>query len=422
MTESSTDLQTGASDHASAVFAGFLGWTLDAFDFFIVTFCVSAIAQTYHVDRSRILLTISLTMAMRPVGAFIFGLLADRYGRRRPMMINLVFYSTMSVLSGFSPNYTTFLICRILFGIGMGGEWGVGASLAMEKVPPKLRGLLSGLLQEGYATGSLLASGAYFLIYPHFGTWQPLFWLGGLPALLAVFIRYRVKESAVWQKTKQENWSRLGQTLITHWPLFFTIFGVMLMMNLTSHGTQDIFPTFLKDNWHFTPQRVAAVSAVASVGAIIGGVVVGLLSDKIGRKRAIVLSLLLAVIMIPIWAHAPNVIVLLIGAFLIQFMVQGAWGVIPAHISELSPDSVRGFLPGFAYQCGAALAGWISLFEDMLKSHMSLNNAMAITAAVVFPLTALVVGLGTERTGVVFGIGVAEPRGFDVVISPTRPK
>jgi len=230
-----------------------------------------------------------------------------------------------------------------------------------------------------------------------------LFWIGGLPALLAVFIRFRVKESAVWEKTRQKNWSHLGQALIKHWSLFFTIFAIMLMMNLTSHGTQDIFPTFLTNIWHFTPKRVAVVVAISNIGAIVGGVTVGLLSDKIGRRRAIVLSLLLAVLMIPLWAHAPNFAVLLTGAFLIQFMVQGAWGVIPAHISELSPDSVRGFLPGFAYQCGAALAGWISLFEALLKSHMTLNNAMAATAATVFPLTAIVVGLGKEKTGVIFG-------------------
>jgi SHS family lactate transporter-like MFS transporter len=280
----------------------------------------------------------------------------------------------------------------------------VGASLAMEKVPPKWRGLLSGLLQEGYATGSLLASGAYFLIYPRFHQWQPLFWLGGLPALLALFIRFRVKESAVWQKTKRDNWSQLGKALLAHWRLFLTIFLLMLMMNLASHGTQDIFPTFLKDELHFAPTRVAAVVAFSNLGAILGGVAVGLLSDKIGRRRAMVLSLLLAMLMIPMWSHAPNLAVLLTGAFLIQFMVQGAWGVIPAHISELSPDSVRGFLPGFGYQCGAALAGWVSLFEDMLKHHMSLNNAMAVTAAVVFPLAAIVVGLGKEKTGAIFGM------------------
>jgi SHS family lactate transporter-like MFS transporter len=413
MTEPAPLAATGDSDHVSAVFAGFLGWTLDAFDFFIVTLCLPAIAKTYGVEREKITLTISLTLAMRPVGAFIFGLLADRYGRRRPMMINLVFYSTLSVLSGLSPTYATFLLCRILFGIGMGGEWGVGASLAMEKVPPRLRGLLSGLLQEGYAFGSLLAAGAFYFLYPRFdawlpihsrfSAWQPLFWLGGLPALLAVFIRFRVKESAVWEKSKASGWGDLGAVLVSHWRVFLSVFFIMLMMNLSSHGTQDLFPTFLQTAMHFSPKRAAGVTAVSNLGAILGGLTVGLLSDKIGRRRAMVLSLLLAVLMIPLWAYAPNIPMLLIGAFLIQFMVQGAWGVIPAHISELSPDSVRGFLPGFAYQCGVAVAGWVSVFEEMLKHHMSLNNAMALTAAVVFPLTALVVSLGKERAGVVFG-------------------
>jgi SHS family lactate transporter-like MFS transporter len=403
MTNQQTASHSGDTDHASAVFAGFLGWTLDAFDFFIVTLCVPAIAATYHVPTSRVLLTISLTLFMRPLGAFVFGLLADRYGRRGPMMINLVFYSCMSILSGLAPTYSIFLICRILFGIGMGGEWGVGASLAMEKVPPKLRGLLSGLLQEGYATGFLLASGAYFLIYPRFHHWQPLFWIGGAPALLAFFIRFKIKESAVWQKTKTGNWTELGTTLVSNWRVFFSIFFLMLMMNLASHGTQDIFPTFLETVKHFSPAKKAGVVAFSNVGAILGGVTVGMLSDRIGRRKAMIGSFILATLVIPLWAYAPSTAVLLLGAFLIQFMVQGAWGVIPAHISELSPDSVRGFLPGFAYQCGVAIAGFVSYFEDALKAHMSLNSAMAVTAVVVFPLAAIVVGLGKERAGVVFG-------------------
>ena len=329
LVDTSSELQTGSSDHASAVFAGFLGWTLDAFDFFIVTLCVPAIAKTYHVAPKQILLTISLTLFMRPLGAFIFGLVADRYGRRRPMMINLVFYSSMSILSGLSPTYSTFLICRILFGIGMGGEWGVGASLAMEKVPPRLRGMLSGLLQEGYAVGSLLASGAYFFIYPRFGHWQPLFWIGGLPALLAVFIRFRVKESEVWQRSKKNSWSDLGKTLVGHQKLFFAVFFLMLMMNLASHGTQDIFPTFLETVMHYSPKLKAGVVAVSNVGAIVGGVLVGLLSDKIGRRKAMVGSLLLATLAIPLWAYAPNLIVLLIGAFMIQFHGAGSMGRDP---------------------------------------------------------------------------------------------
>jgi SHS family lactate transporter-like MFS transporter len=311
-----------------------------------------------------------------------------------------------------SPTFHLFVACRVLFGIGMGGEWGVGASLAMEKVPPKWRGVLSGLLQEGYATGSLLASAAYFFVYPRFvgshrfEAWQPLFWIGGLPALLAVFIRFRVKESEVWKKAGKQSWANLGNALVSHWPVFISIFVLMLMMNLASHGTQDIFPTYLKTLTTIftpTPRHVAGVVAVSNVGAILGGVIVGLLSDKIGRRKAMAGSLLLATVMIPMWAYAPNLGVLLVGAFMIQFMVQGAWGVIPAHISELSPDSVRGFLPGFSYQCGVAVAGFISYFEDALKKHMPLNRAMAVTAMVVFPLAAIVVSLGKESRGIVFG-------------------
>ena len=404
-----SDLQTdppaataAVSDHWPAVMAGFLGWTLDAFDFFLVVLCVPAIAKTYGVDTPRITFTIALTLGMRPVGAFIFGLVADRYGRRRPLMINLVFYSTLSILSGLAPTYLTFVICRALFGIGMGGEWGVGATLAMEKVPPRLRGLLSGLLQEGYATGNLLASAAYFFVFPRFG-WRPLFVLGGLPALLALYIRFHVKESEVWQKTRHASWSHLGRGITQHWRLFLMLTLLMWMMNLSSHGTQDMFPTLLEKDWHFGPHAKAAVNAVSMLGAIAGGVVVGLLSDRIGRRRAMVGSFICAILIIPLWAYAPNIALLVLGAFLIQFMVQGAWGVIPAHITELSPDSVRGFLPGFAYQCGVLLAGSIAWIQSLLSRHTTYANAMALTALTVFTAAAIVIATGRERRGIRFG-------------------
>ena len=300
----------GSSDRNAAVLAGFLGWTLDAFDYFIVTMSSKHIAETFGVDRSAITWTMVLTLMMRPIGALIFGLLADRYGRRRPMMINLVFYSTMSVLSGFSKSYWTFLICRILFGIGMGGEWGVGASLAMEKVPPRLRGLLSGLLQEGYAVGGLLASGMYFLVYPRFG-WQPLFWIGGLPALLALFLRFFVKESAVWQKTKQSNWGNLGTALLSHWKTFLILVALMLMMNLSSHGTQDLFPAALRDRFGVKAEgKVAGINAFSQLGMILGGLTVGFLSDRIGRRWAMIGSFILATALVPLWAYAPNLALL----------------------------------------------------------------------------------------------------------------
>ena len=388
--------------HGPAVFAGFLGWTLDAFDFFLVVFSLTAIAQEFHRTDAAIAFSITLTLAFRPVGAFIFGLMADRYGRRIPLMIDLIFYSVVEVATGFAHSFTTFLVLRALFGIGMGGEWGVGASLAMEKVPPKLRGLLSGMLQQGYALGYLLAAVCFYFVFPRWG-WRPMFFIGGLPALLGLFVRFKVKESEVWRKTRQSSWSNLGREIISHWKLFLYLTLLMMMMNFASHGTQDMFPTFLQRQWGMAPTKRAAITAISMVGAIFGGLLVGLLSDRFGRRKAMVASLVAAVAIVPLWAYAPSITLLIVGAFFIQFMVQGAWGIIPAHLSELSPDSVRGFLPGFAYQCGVLLAGSVAYVEAILAQRTSYANAMALTAFVVFTLAAVVVTLGREKKGIEFG-------------------
>src|SRR3954463_4218850 len=288
------------TDHRAALTAGYLGWTLDAFDFFLVVSCLTAIAREFHKSDAELALTLTVTLAFRPVGAFIFGLLADRYGRRLPLMIDLVFFSIVEVLSGLAPNHATFLVLRALFGIGMGGEWGVGASLAMEKVPRRWRGLLSGLLQEGYATGYLLAACAYFFIFPTYG-WRMMFFIGGAPALLAVFVRLKVKESAVWQKSKDESWSNLGRSIVGHWRLFLYLVLMMTMMNFVSHGTQDMYPTFLQKQRGFTPREAAVIAKIYNVGAILGGLTIGYYSDRVGRRRAMVTSLLLALLAIPLW-------------------------------------------------------------------------------------------------------------------------
>ena len=390
----------------AALSASFLGWTLDAFDFFLVSFCLTAIAKEFHQSDKAIASSIFITLAFRPVGAFFFGLLADRYGRRLPLMIDLVFYSVVEVATGFAPTFTSFLVLRALFGIGMGGEWGVGASLAMEQVPAKWRGVLSGLLQQGYALGNLLAALAYLFVFPHWG-WRPLFFLGGLPALLALFVRFKVKESEVWLESKRENWGQLGDHITKHIPLFFYLVLLMTGMNLASHGTQDMYPTFLERYWHFGTAQRSVISAISMVGAILGGITVGLLSDRIGRKRAIVFSLIAAVVLTPLWAYAPETGLLVLGAFLIQFCVQGAWGVIPAHLSELSPNSIRGFLPGFAYQCGVLLAGSVGTLEAIFAEHMSYATAMAITAATVFVVTAILASVGPEKKGIDFGEALA---------------
>lgn len=456
-----------ARHRRNALAASFLGWTLDAFDFFIVVMVLTEIAKDFHRTNAEIALTLSVTLAFRPVGAFIFGLMADKYGRRLPLMIDVVFYSVIEVASGFAPNYTTFLILRALFGIGMGGEWGVGASLAMEAVPPRWRGILSGVLQEGYAVGYLLASCAYFFVLPHFG-WRAMFFIGGLPALLAWFIRRRVKESVVWERSRRKDWSVLWNAVSArskfylllaivvvvfelvrrplaaalrgglfswthvlsplqagvlfmaalivifmadvtwhvaagHRKLFFYLIALMAMMNFVSHGTQDMYPTFLKVQRGFSPQMTAIISILANFGALAGGICVGLFSDRLGRRRGMITSLLLAVLIIPLWVFAPSTALLMAGAFLIQFMVQGAWGVIPAHITELSPDNVRGFLPGFAYQCGVLIAGSVAYLEALFAKRMNYANAMAVTALMVFLVCAAVIALGHEKRGIEFG-------------------
>jgi SHS family lactate transporter-like MFS transporter len=393
-----------SSDQNAAVIASFLGWTLDAFDYFLVVYCLTAIGKEFNRSDLEMAFSITLTLAFRPVGAFIFGLLADRYGRRLPLMLDLVFFSIVEVATAFAPNYTSFLILRALFGIGMGGEWGAGASLTMEKVSPRLRGLFSGLLNQGYSWGNLLAAICYFTMFQRWG-WRPMFLLGGLPALLAIFIRLRVKESEVWEETRADNWSHLGKLIFSHWKLFLYITILMTFMNLSSHGVQDMYPTFLQRYWHFDPAKRSIISAIASVGALCGSVTFACYSNSRGRRRAIIMGLLLGLAVIPLWAWAPTSALLITGAFMINFMIQGSWGVIPAHLAEMSPDPIRGFLPGFAYQCGVLLSSSIVMIQALLARHLSYPATMAITAAVVFLGGILIAGLGRERRGRAFGVG-----------------
>ncbi len=375
---------------------GFLSWALDAFDFFLVVLCLTNIARTLHSSDVEIAATITLTLAFRPVGAAIFGYLADRYGRRRPMMLNLVFYSLMEVLSGLAPNYLCFLVLRGLFGIGMGGLWGPDAALTMESAPLRLRGILSGVLQEGYIVGSLLAALAYYLVVPAWG-WRCLFYLGGLPALLAVFVRWGVPESPVWQSGQRLNLVQAAGTLAHHWKRVLSMILLMTMMNFSSHGTQDMYPTFLVKFWHVNAMVKSALTAIASCGGIVGGILIGCLSDRYGRRRALASSLILAFLVTPLWAFAPGLGLLALGGFLMQFLVQGAWGVIPAHLTELSPDSVRGILPGFAYQCGVCLASAAAVVESLLARYMPYSVAMASAAGVILVLAAIVARLGPEN-------------------------
>ncbi len=389
------------ANRRNALLAGFLGWTLDAFDFFVLTFVLQAVAEEFHRSIPAIALTLTATLAMRPVGALIFGLMADRYGRRLPLMLDIGFYSAVEVLSGLAPNYTVFFILRLLYGIGMGGEWGVGASLAMESVPAKWRGVLSGLLQEGYAVGFLLAAVAYYGVFPHWG-WRGLFIIGGLPALLVLFIRSKVKETDVWRESRTD-WDTYRRAIFRNWRRFLYLVLLLTMMNFISHGTQDLYPTFLQRERHFSPRATAGITIISMVGALCGGVAFGLFSDRKGRRRAMVTAVLLAAAVIPLWLSAPSLPLIALGALLMQFMVQGAWGVIPAHLNELSPNELRGFFPGFAYQLGVLCASSIALVEAVLGEHFSYAQSMSMLVAAVLLVGAVVIWAGPEQRGITFG-------------------
>jgi len=390
------------ANQRNALIAGFLGWTLDAFDFFILTFVLATVAKDFNVDMLHMSYTLLASLAMRPVGALIFGLMADRYGRRLPLMIDVVFYSVVEVLSGLAPSYKVFLVLRLLYGIGMGGEWGVGASLVMESVPAKWRGVLSGMLQEGYALGNLLAAAAYYTVFPHWG-WRAMFFIGGLPALLSLFIRAKVKEPEVWRENRTTDWGGYRRAILRNWKRFLYLVLLMAMMNFISHGTQDLYPTFLQQARHFQTHMTAIITMISMVGAIAGGLTFGLFSDRRGRRRSMVIALLTAVVLIPLWMFAPNTPLIMVGAFTMQFMVQGAWGVIPVHINELSPNQLRGFFPGFAYQLGVLIASTASSIEVFFGAHLGLARTMGIFAATVFTIGAIVVALGPEAKGVAFG-------------------
>ncbi len=400
-------------DRNRAILAGFLGWTMDAFDFALVGMTSTAIAADLHVTNDAVFLANWATLAARPLGALVFGLLADRYGRRLPLILNLIFYSIMEVLTAFSPNFTIFILLRFLFGIGMGGEWGVGASLMLEKVSPRFRGLLSGLLQEGYAFGGLLAGLAFWGLYPHLDgalpgmhAWRVLFILGGAPALLALFVRFGIQESEVWRASRSQNWKHLFGTIRGHWKLLLYLVILMAAFNLSSHGTQDLYPTFLKkDHGLGESPMVGVLTAISQVGAIIGGLTFGFISDRKGRRRSIVWAFCGAVLCVPLWAFAPhgNLYLLALGGFLIQFMVQGAWGIVPAHLMELSPDNVRGFLPGFGYQCGALISGALPYLQETLAANYPRPLVMSITCVLVFLLGIIMIRAGGEKRGVVFG-------------------
>jgi MFS transporter, SHS family, lactate transporter len=383
--------------------ACFLGWSLDAFDFFILIFCVNALATQFQTKVSEITEAIFLTLAMRPVGAFLFGWLADRFGRRPALMVDIIAYSVFELASAFAPSLKVFLIMRACFGVAMGGEWGVGAALAFETLPAKGRGFFSGLLQEGYVVGYLMAALVYGTAFRFVG-WRGMFVIGALPAFLVIYIRTKVEESPAWLqgRASRKKEQHLGKDILTHLGSFLFLVALMFALNSFSHGTQDLYPTFLQKNLQFTPKTVGFIAIIYNVGALLGGILFGTWSEKIGRRRAIMIAAALAIPVIPLWAYSHTVPMLALGGFLMQFMVQGAWGVIPAHLNELSPPAVRGTFPGFAYQIGNLLSSRNSVLQaKLVERHYGgmYPPVLAWTVLIVATLVAVVAGSGKEHRG-----------------------
>lgn len=400
-------------DQRNAFMASFLGWTMDAFDYFLVVLVYADIATTFHHTKTDVAFLTTATLAMRPVGALLFGLWADRVGRRVPLMVDVSFYSVIGFLCAFAPSFTVLVILRLLYGIGMGGEWGLGAALSMEKVPAERRGVFSGLLQEGYAFGYLLASVAALVVMNWLGlSWRWLFGLSIIPALISLIIRYRVKESEVWEAaqdrmrlTKTRIRDVLGNPAIVRRFVYLVL--LMTAFNWMSHGTQDVYPTFLTA----TTDHGAGLSSLTArwivviynIGAIIGGLAFGTLSQRFSRRYTIVFCAALGLPIVPLFAYSRTAAMLCLGSFLMQVFVQGAWGVIPAHLTEMSPDAIRGVYPGVTYQLGNLLAAFNLPIQERLAESHGYPFALAATIVPVLLVVAVLTAIGKDATGIRFG-------------------
>ncbi|CAM2193334.1 MFS transporter [Paraburkholderia sp. A1RI_3L] len=388
-------------EQRNVTIAAYLGWTLDAFDFFLMVFVLKDIAAEFNTKIPAVAFAITLTLAMRPIGALIFGRLADKFGRRPTLMVNIACYSLLELLSGFSPNLTTLLVMRSLFGIAMGGEWGVGSALTMETVPAHARGFVSGLLQAGYPSGYLLASVVFGVLYQYIG-WRGMFFVGVAPALLVLYIRASVPESPAWKAMEKKHRPGLVETLKRNWGLSLYAIVLMTCFNFFSHGSQDLYPTFLREQHHFDAHTVSLIAIVLNVGAIVGGLFFGSLSEKIGRRWAIFIAALIALPVLPLWAFSSGAVALAAGAFLMQISVQGAWGVIPVHLNEISPDEIRATFPGLVYQLGNLLASVNATMQASIA--VSRGNdysfALAAVAGTVAVVIAALILFSRERRGI----------------------
>jgi SHS family lactate transporter-like MFS transporter len=381
-----------------AVSSGILGWILDAFDFFVLVFLVDVLANNFHVGKGDIVWTITITLAMRPVGALVLGSLADRYGRRRPLIACVLYFSIVTALTPFAPSYLVFVILRGLYGIGMGGYWGIGASLVMESSPKRWRGLFSGIMQAGYSGGYLLAAIALRTIEPRFG-WRWMFLCGLVLAAIIAALTLLSPESTSWEKHRLASFGEVIRVLWEHKKDFVYLVLMMTAITCLSHGTQDLYPDFLKTVHKFSNAVVSNLAILYNVGAILGALVIGHYSDRLGRRFAIILALTICALSIPLWAFGSTIVMLAIGSFAMQFGVQGAFGVIPAHLNELSPSSVRSLFPGVVYQLGVLIAAPSVVVEFTLRKHFGYQWALTIFEMCTILCLFLIFGFGPERRG-----------------------
>jgi SHS family lactate transporter-like MFS transporter len=405
------DIKSLEPSQRNAIWASYLGWTLDAFDFFLMVFMLTAISKEFGTDVKAVAQGVFLTLAARPLGAFIFGWLGERFGRRPVLMADIIFFSLLEFASGFAPTLTSLLVLRFLFGVGMGGEWGLGASLVMETIPPKLRGPVSGLLQSGYPSGYFVASLVYFLLFDAIG-WRGMFMVGVAPALLVLLIRMHVKESPVFEARRGKPHVNPVTELFRHWKIALYLVVLMTAFNFFSHGTQDLYPTFLQKQHHFDTHTTGILAAVMNVGAIVGGMSFGIWSEKIGRKRAIIVASLLALPVIPLFAYSTTPVLLGIGGFLMQVALQGAWGIVPVHLNELSPPFARSLFPGFAYQLGNLIASKNAPIQAGIAEARGddYGFALALVCGIAAVVIAIWTALGPERKGADF---IAESKAFE---------
>jgi len=390
--------ETHSTGSHHAWLAGFLGWTLDAFNFFVLVFLYDTLARDFRVSKTAIVFTTTATLALRPLGALLFGVLADRYGRRIPLMANVIYFSIIQLLCGFAHSYMVFLILRVLFGIGMGGEWGVGASLAMEATPKRWRGVLSGVLQSGYPIGYLLAAAGARFVLPTLG-WRWMFWLGALPAFLALYIRTKVPESEAWKQHRVASTGEVLRVAAQHWKRFLYLAALMTFMMFLSHGTQDLYPDFLREVHHLAGSAIANIAMVYNVGAVAGSIVFGELSQRVGRRKGMISALGLCLLTIPLWAFGSGVTMLVVTSIIMQMGVQGAWGIVPVHLNELAADAARGLMPGLAYQLGILFASPTNSLQYALREHFGYGKALAGFEVVTILGLVLLLWRGAEEHG-----------------------